>query len=37
MVKTLEHHGYILCRLGVARSIEPLVAPEDLPLLQRQR
>ena len=34
MVLTLERAGLIRRRPGVARSIEVLVPPEDLPLLQ---
>lgn len=35
MVKTLEREGYIRRQLRVARSIELLVRPEDLPVLHR--
>lgn len=35
IVKTLEREGYIRRQPGVARSIELLVTPETLPLLQR--
>lgn len=34
MVLTLERQGFIRRQPGVARSIELLVAPEDLPILQ---
>jgi DNA-binding MarR family transcriptional regulator len=34
MVLTLERQGFIRRQPGVARSIEILVAPEDLPILQ---
>ncbi len=35
MVLTLERHGFIRRQAGVARSIELLVLPEDLPILRR--
>jgi DNA-binding MarR family transcriptional regulator len=34
MILTLERAGFIRRRPGVARSIEILVPPEDLPILQ---
>jgi DNA-binding MarR family transcriptional regulator len=34
MILTLERAGFIRRRPGVARSIEVLVPPEDLPVLQ---
>ncbi len=34
MVLTLERAGLILRQPGVARSIEVLIAPEDLPILR---
>jgi DNA-binding MarR family transcriptional regulator len=34
MVLSLERRGLIRRRAGVARSIELLVAPEDLPILR---
>lgn len=34
MVVTLERQGFIRRQPGVARSIELLVAPQDLPILQ---
>jgi DNA-binding MarR family transcriptional regulator len=33
MIVTLERNGLILRQPGVARSIQILVAPEDLPIL----
>ena len=36
MILTLEHTGLIRRRPGVPRSIEILVPPEDLPVLQAQ-
>ena len=36
MILTLEHAGLIRRRPGVPRSIEMLVPPEDLPVLQAQ-
>jgi SOS-response transcriptional repressor LexA len=35
MVKTLEREGFLRRQPGVARSIELLVAPEELPILRR--
>jgi len=35
MIKTLERHGFIRRQPGVARSIQLLVPPEQLPLLQQ--
>lgn len=37
MVKFLEHHGFIRRQAGVARSIQLLVPPEKLPVLQRHK
>jgi Mn-dependent DtxR family transcriptional regulator len=34
MILTLAQHGYIRRQPGQARSIELLVAPEDLPILR---
>jgi hypothetical protein len=34
MILTLERAGFIRRRPGVARSIEVLLPPEDLPVLQ---
>jgi hypothetical protein len=34
MVLTLERRGFIRRQPGVSRSIELLVAPEDLPILR---
>jgi DNA-binding MarR family transcriptional regulator len=34
MIATLERNGLIRRRQGVARSIELLVAPDDLPILE---
>ena len=34
MVLTLERLGFIRCQPGLARSIDVLVAPEDLPALR---
>ena len=36
MILTLEHAGLIRRRPGVPRSIEILVPPEDIPVLQAQ-
>ena len=36
-IKLLEHHGFIRRQPGVARSIQLLVPPEKLPILQRQK
>lgn len=35
MIKTLERHGFIRRQPGVARSIQLLVPPEQLPVLQQ--
>lgn len=37
MLKLLEHHGFIQRQPGVPRSIQLLVPPEKLPILQRQK
>ena len=37
MLKLLEHHCFIRRQPGVARSIQLLVPPEKLPILQRQK
>jgi DNA-binding MarR family transcriptional regulator len=37
MLKLLEHHGFIQRHPGVARSIQLLVPPEKLPILQRNK
>jgi DNA-binding MarR family transcriptional regulator len=37
MLKVLEHHGFIRRQSGVARSIQLLVPPEKLPILQRNK
>jgi Mn-dependent DtxR family transcriptional regulator len=36
-LKLLEHHGFIRRQPGVARSIQLLVPPEKLPILQRHK
>jgi SOS-response transcriptional repressor LexA len=35
MLKTLERHGFICRQLGLARSIQLLVPPEQLPVLKQ--
>jgi Mn-dependent DtxR family transcriptional regulator len=37
MLKLLEQHGFIRRQPGVARSIQLLVPPEKLPILQQQK
>jgi Mn-dependent DtxR family transcriptional regulator len=37
MLKLLEHHGFIRRQPGVARSIQLLVPPQKLPILQRHK
>ena len=37
MLKLLARHGFIQRQPGVARSIQLLVPPEKLPILQRQK